>query len=174
MFQPGDLIVYGSTGVCRVEAVEQPGLTAGDRERWYYRLNPLHQDGLIYTPADGKVPMRPVIDRVEAETLVDLIPTIHAKPCQFGTMQSLAQHYQSVVRTHDCRKLLELMMSIYTKRRLAEAQNRRLGMVDEQYRKQAERLLHGELAVALDIPFSEVESHIAARVAQLNTEKEEA
>lgn len=161
MFQPGEFIVYGSTGVCRVEALERPGLS-GDRERQYYRLNPLHQDGLIYTPVEGgKVTMRAVISRAEAQALLDLIPTLRAEPCQGTTLQSLAQHYQSVVRTHDCRELLELMMSIHTKRRQAEAQKRRLGMVDEQYRKQAERLLHGELSVALDIPFDQVEAYIA-------------
>lgn len=164
MFQPGDLVIYGSTGVCRVEAVEQPGLSGGDGEKMYYRLKPLHQDGLIYTPAEGgKVAMRAVISRAEAEALVELIPTIHAQPWQGGTLQALAQRYQAVVRTHDCRELLELILSIYAKRRQAESQKRRLGMVDEQYRKQAERLLHGELAVALDIPFEDMEAHLAAQ-----------
>lgn len=167
MFQPKDLIVYGSTGVCRVEAVEQTSLSAGEKGRLYYRLNPLHQDGLIYTPVDGgKVPMRAVIDREEAEALVALMPTLDIEPCQGGTLQALAQHYQAVVRTHDCRELLELILSIYAKRRQAEAQKRRLGMVDEQYRKQAERLLHGELSVALGIPFDEMEAYLAKRMGQ--------
>ena len=50
------------------------------------------------------------------------------------------------------------------KRRQAEANNRRLGMVDERYMKQAERLLYGELSAALEIPFEDVESYIASRV----------
>ena len=80
------------------------------------------------------------------------------------TLQALAQHYQTVVRSHDCRDLIELMMSIYAKRQLVESQNRRLGMVDERFMKQAERLLYGELSVALDIPFDDVQSYIAQRV----------
>ena len=36
--------------------------------------------------------------------------------------------------------------------------------MDERYKKQAERLLYGELAAALEIPFDEVESYIARRV----------
>ena len=58
-----------------------------------------------------------------------------------------------------------MMMSIYAKRRQAEAQKRRLGMVDERYMKQAERLLHGEFSAALGIPFEEVGDYIAKRVA---------
>ena len=49
------------------------------------------------------------------------------------------------------------------KQRQAEAQKRRLGMVDERYMKQAERLLYGELSAALDIPYEEVQPYIARR-----------
>lgn len=165
MFQPGDLVVYGTTGVCRVEAITRPNLTGADRDRQYYLLKPLYQDGVIYAPLEhAKVPIRPVISREEAEGLIDLIPTIQAEACRAPTLQALAQHYQTVVRSHDCRCLLELMMSIYVKRQQVEAQNRRLGMVDERYMKQAERLLYGELAIALGLPFEEVQPYIARRV----------
>ena len=170
MFQPGELLVYGTTGVCRVEEITTPDLTRADRGRRYYLLKPLYQDGVIYAPVDSdKVPIRPVISREEAEALIDLIPSIRAEACRAPTMQALAQHYQSAVRSHDCKELLELMMSIYAKQRQAEAQKRRLGMVDERYMKQAERLLHGELSAALGIPLEEVRPYIARRVQEAST-----
>lgn len=165
MFQPGDLIVYGTTGVCRVESITRPNLTGADRDKQYYLLKPLRQDGVIYTPVENqKVPVRPVISAKEAEGLIDLIPTMQAEACRAPTLQALAQHYQTVVRSNNCRDLIELMMSIYIKRQQAESQKRRLGMVDEQYMKQAERLLYGEFSVALGIPFEEVQPYIAQRV----------
>ncbi|MBP3508876.1 CarD family transcriptional regulator [Oscillibacter sp.] len=165
MFQPGELLVYGTTGVCRVEEITTPDITRADRGRRYYLLKPLYQDGVIYAPVDSdKVPIRPVISREEAEALIDLIPSIRAEACRAPTLQVLAQHYQSAVRSHDCKELLELMMSIYAKQRQAEAQKRRLGMVDERYMKQAERLLYGELSTALNIPYEDVQPYIARRV----------
>ncbi len=165
MFQPGELVVYGSTGVCRVEGfagMDQPG---GDRGRRYYLLKPLWQDGVIYAPVDSeKVPMRPVISREEAEALVDRMPEIQAAACRGGTAQALAQQYQSAVRDGGHEALIEMMKAIHHKRGLAEAKNRRLGMVDERYMKQAERLLYGELATALDIAYDEVEDYIADRI----------
>ena len=164
MFQPGELVVYGSTGVCRVIVVTTPNISGIDRNKQYYHLKPLHQDGFIYCPAENpKVSIRPVISRDEALALIDLIPTMEADACH-APLQALTQRYQTAVRSNDCRDLIEMMMSIYAKRRQAEAQNRRLGMVDERYMKQAERLLHGELAAALDIPFEDVPAYIAARV----------
>lgn len=165
MFQPEELLVYGTTGVCRVEEITTPDITRADRGRRYYLLKPLYQDGVIYAPVDSdKVPIRPVISREEAEALIDLIPSIRAEACRAPTLQVLAQHYQSAVRSHDCKELLELMMSIYAKQRQAEAQKRRLGMVDERYMKQAERLLYGELSAALNIPYEDVQPYIVRRV----------
>ena len=63
MYSVGELIVYGGTGVCEVEAVETKG------ERQFYRLRPLYQSGIISVPVDGKVFMRPVISREEAEAM---------------------------------------------------------------------------------------------------------
>lgn len=166
MFQPGDMVVYGSTGVCRVEEVSAlQGAKGPDRNKKYYRLSPLQQDGVIYAPVDNaKVPMRSVISAEEAEALIDLIPSINPAACRAPTMQALAQHYQSAVRSNDCRDLIGIMKSIYNKRQTVESQKRRLGLVDERYMKQAERLLYGEFSVALGIPFDEVQPYIASRL----------
>ena len=91
MFQLGELVVYGSTGVCRVEGfagLDQPGEYRGKQ---YYQLKPLWQDGVIYAPVDSeKVPMRPVISREEAETIIDRMPDIPAAVCRGGTAQALS------------------------------------------------------------------------------------
>ena len=68
MFQPGELVVYGTTGVCRVESITRPNLTGADRNKSYYLLKPLQQDGVIYTPVENpKVSIRSLISREEAE-----------------------------------------------------------------------------------------------------------
>lgn len=167
MFQPGELLVYGSTGVCRVLSIEQKQeyVNGVKQSRSYYQLKPLHQGGVIYTPVDSnKVSMRYIISRAEAEALIDTIPTLKPTDLRAATTQALTQHYQASLRCHSCQSLLELTMSIHQKRRRAEAQNRRLGMVDERYMKQAEQLLFGELAAALDIPYEEVQPYIARRL----------
>ena len=151
MFQAGDLLVYGTTGVCRVLSIDRRQERVGStrQERLYYQLKPIYQGGLIYTPVDNdKVSMRPIISRQEAEDLISEIPTL---------------------RQHDCRSLVELAMSIHAKRRQAESQNRRLGMVDERYLKQAEQLLFGELAAALEIPYEAVQPYIADRIAAVHS-----
>jgi len=162
MYESGDLVVYGNTGVCRVEQVVRPYTRGAEREKDFYQLNPLYQDGVIYTPVEGgKVPMRPVMSAEEARGLIDRIPSVQAEPCRERTLQLLAQRYQSALSSGSCLDLLKLTMSVHAKRREAEERNRRLGAVDEKYGRQAERLLFGELAVALHISMDEVRPYIA-------------
>ena len=164
MFQPGDLVVYGAAGVCRVEELTQ---LAGDGgvKRDCYLLKPLRQDGVIYTPVDNqKVPIRPVLSAEEAEDLIDRIPTIQAAE----DARDPARRYQSALRSGDCQDLVGVMKSIGSKRRQAEARKRPLAMADERCLRQAERKLFGELSAALDIPFEEVASYIDRRTAAQN------
>ena len=60
MFQAGDLVVYGTTGVCRVESIDQPNMTGAARNKKYYRLKPFYQDGVFIprwiTPKFPSVP----------------------------------------------------------------------------------------------------------------------
>lgn len=166
MFQQGDLVVYGATGVCRVEGFGNPD--PRDRSgRQFYVLKPLYQDGVVYTPAEGgKVPMRPVMTREEAIALIGAIPTIEPEVFRERTLQLLSQRYQSMLQSGSSHELLKLTMSVYRKRRQAEEQNRRLGMVDERFLKQAEQLLYGELAVALRLSPEEVQADVDRRLCE--------
>ena len=67
MFQKGDLIVYGNTGICRVEEVGTPESLPGvDKEKLYYKLVPVRSASTIYTPVDTSVFMRPVMTKEAA------------------------------------------------------------------------------------------------------------
>lgn len=162
MYQPGDMIIYGSTGVCRVKEITRLDFRSGDQ--LYYALDPLYQDGVIYTPVDTKVFMRPVITKEEAEALIDKIPTMQAAAYHSSVLRELEEHYAGYLKSHDCGDLIELAMSIYAKKQLLTAQRRKFGAVDERFLKRAEDLLDGELAVALGVPKDQVGAYISARV----------
>ena len=116
MFQKGDLIVYGNMGVCRVEAVEAPaGLPGAGEKKLYYKLDPVYETGTVYIPVDAKVFMRPILTHAQAEALIGRIPEIEENPCGGKDQQMLAEHYRSLMRTHDCDDLVQLIKTIYGK-----------------------------------------------------------
>lgn len=163
MYQPGDMIIYGSTGVCRVKEITTPDFEK-DKSRRYYELEPVYQDGVIYTPVDTKVFMRPVISAEEAHALIDQIPAMETEAYHNNVLRELEEHYNAYLKSHDCSDLMELGRSIYIKKQELLTQNRKFGAVDERFMKRADDLLYGELAVALDIDKDEVEAYISARV----------
>ena len=165
MYEINDLIMYGSTGVCKVKEITKQDFGGDHVDKLYYVLEPLYQSGVIYAPVDNeKVFMRPVISENEANDLIDSIPQIHTEIYKNSSMQQLTKHYQAILDTHGCRELLGLTKSIYMKKLEALKNNRNLGQIDKKFMKRAEDLLFGEFAAALHISRDEVETYIHHRL----------
>ncbi len=173
MYQIGDLILYGGTGVCRVTDVVSRKASRTEPERLYYILSPLYQTGTITTPVDNdKVFTRPVISRDEAMDLIDQIPSIQPEVYYNQNLQQLENHYRTAMEDHDCLSLLRLTMSTYRKKVEREEKKLKFGAVDRRYMERAENLLYGELAVALGIARENVQDFIAQRLRSRSTDLE--
>lgn len=165
MYQVGELVLYGSTGVCKVKEIKKQDFPSTGEQRLYYVMQPLYQDCVISAPVDSdKVFIRPIISKDEAKRLIGLIPGIRAEAYHSRVSRELTEHYDALLKSHDCEDLIELTMSIYAKKQDLLSQKRKFGTVDERFLKRAEELLFGELAAALDIPREQVQDYSASKV----------
>ncbi len=161
MFQKGAYIIYGNTGVCRVEDVGVPeNFSAADPARTYYTLKPVYDVGNIYTPVDTSVYMRAIISEAEATALVATVPDLVVDAFDTRNMKLLSDHYLEMIASHDCARLLQLIKTVGTKARHAAAQGKRPGQTDQRFLKRAEELLYGELALALSMPIEQVPDYM--------------
>jgi CarD family transcriptional regulator len=165
MYQKGALIVYGSCGVCRVEEIG-PLKGMGDKKRDYYTLAPVFGSGVVYTPVDTGVYMRPVLSREEVEQLISRLPELEGEE-DVSNLRALTERCHAAFESHQCEDLLRLIKTLHRKGQMAVKQGRRLGLTELKYRKHAEELVHGEFAVALGIPYEEVPGYIEAHVSQM-------
>ena len=134
MFAAGDLVVYGGEGVCRVEGIGPSGMSYDDGDRLYYHLTPLYRSGMVLTPVDTGVLMRPVITREAALALIAAIPLLPpCKPEQAGVRAARDFYHHSACR----------------KRAWALRHGKKVSQMDERYLKRAEDQLYGELAAVL-------------------------
>ncbi|HOG01788.1 MAG TPA: CarD family transcriptional regulator [Clostridia bacterium] len=161
MFKVGDYIVYGSEGVCRVETIGPVPVASMDQSKSYYTLSPVYHTGVIYAPADARVPMRPMLTRDEAFDLIRSVPDIAEAPELPADPKRVAAEYRSCLQANDCKKLLRLIRAVHKKRALAAALGRGFGQTDDRFFKRAKELLYGELALSLGIPVERVEDEIA-------------
>lgn len=165
MFCEGEMIIYGNTGVCRVQGIGHPdGVRGIDSTRLYYTLAPVYQPGVIYAPVDTPVFTRPVLSRREAEELIGQIPVITEEECPSRDQKLLSAHYRGFLESHRCEDLIQLIKTVYSRSRRSQAAGRKPSQVDQLYLKRAESLLYGEFAVALGIEPSEVVPYIARRI----------
>ena len=163
MYQAGDLIMYGSTGVCRVESVGKLDGNPRDNTQ-YYKLAPVFDTETIYTPIDTKAFMRPVMTREQAEELIARIPDIPDDVCGGCDIKMLSERYRACLNTHENDDLIRLIKSVYLKNERSIKAGRHMGQIDQQYMKRAEKLLYGKLAVALDMEFDQIQPYIKKRM----------
>ncbi len=159
MFQTGEYVMYGRTGVCRIEDIAEYSFGDSAGQRTYYKLSPVFSKGdIIYVPVDGCAHMRSVVDREEAQDCLRRFPGSKPKIFRSRIQRQVREHYETMLETYDMEVLLELIKETYAKRAEAAAQNKKFGQVDEQFLKYAEKLACGELAVVLDASVDSIRS----------------
>ena len=104
--------------------------------------------------------MRPVVERDEAERLVESIPTLQVEIFNERNLKKLTDFYKTAMQSYECSDLARLIKSIKMKRSDAIKNGRKLGAIDERYLKRAEDMLYGELAVALGKTPAEIREYI--------------
>ncbi len=162
MLKVGERVVYGKTGVCIVEGQCEKELVR-NQKRMYYVLKPLNsENSTIYAPVEGnKVFVRPVMTKDEAEDLISRIPEITESSADIELNR---EQYEAMISTHNCEDLVGLTFRLYHKKKSALENRKKPGYVDERYMALAEKLLFGELACALEIPFEEVKNYIGKKL----------
>ena len=160
MFDIGEKIIYGENGVCTVVKIAPLDMNGAAREKLYYHLTPLVGSGTYFAPVDTNAFMRPIISRSEAEALIDAIPGIEPAICTDNRFNHVDAFYRELFKLHSNEALVSVIKGLRC--RMAEKKTRSTRA--EATMKRAKDILHGELSVALDIDFGQVEGYIRDRV----------
>lgn len=167
MYQVGQLVQYGGTGVCRVSEIKTQKFPDAP-DRLYYVMQPLYKPCVISVPVDStKVFIRPIVSREEADRLICLIPTLNCPAVHCRASRELSERYEAMLKSHSCLCWIQLTISISAKKQAMLSQKRKFGSVDERFLKQAEDMLFGEFAAALEIPKDQVRGYIDAKLESL-------
>ena len=151
MYPVGTPILYGRTGVCRVEGIGTPPFQRDDGHSYYMLRSMFSTTGeLIYIPVDAAVAMRSLIAGGEAAGYLERFPALKPEAFRSRKPAELAAHYQGVLASGDPEDCLLLIKEIHLKEKELAAHKKKLGQVDARYLKIAERLVCEEFAVALN------------------------
>lgn len=164
MYQVGDIVVYGSKGVFRIDHIGIPDIEWLNADRPYYTLSPLYREEKVFTPVDTSVFMRPIMTKNEADDFILQIPDIHAEEFECKNPHVLQSYYQTALESHDRLALVKIIKKTHEKKLHAERSGKKMAQIDEKYMKKAENILHEELAAALDIEKESVADYIKEQI----------
>lgn len=164
MFEIGEYIVYGNTGVCKVEEVKTMKGPGMKEDRLYYTLEPVYRKGSrLFTPVDNqKVKMRPILTLQEADELIGRIKEIDL--LWVKDEKNREQVYKEAIRTCDCEDLIRMIKTLYLRKKARLDAGKKVTSSDAKYLHLAEESLYGELSVVMGIPKEEMETFIYEKV----------
>lgn len=164
MFEIGAYVVYGSTGICKIEDITTLDMPGANSERLYYVMTSVRNNGnRVFLPVDNtKVVLRPVMDEQSANELIgkiDDIPEIVADNDKVREEQ-----YKEFSKGCDCEKWIAIIKTVATRKKERLAQGKKVTATDERYFRLAGEHLYSELAFVLEKEISEIETLINDKI----------
>lgn len=163
MFKVNDYIVYGLTGVCRVENITKS--EHGDNnETEYYVLQPVYSDNMtIKVPVNNpNILMRAISSRDDVLSLIAMMPEIDT--VWIDNDKERVNHYKSALRTGKTKEWAKLIKTLSLEKEARSIEGRKLKKTDEDILSTAERYLNEEFAVVLNISPDEVTNYILEHI----------
>lgn len=151
MFECGEWVVYGVHGVCRVAGREKQLVNRKRTE--YLVLEPLAQnESRFYLPTGNPTAMAKLKRVLSAEELTTLMESDEIRQdCWIQEENQRKQYYRDLVSGGDRVSLLRMVSSLYRYRAEQTAAGRKFHQCDENFLRDAEKLLSSEIALVLDL-----------------------
>lgn len=148
MYQVGELVQYGTSGICRVEEIVQ-GVPWLQKDTECYLLVPVSKkEEKIYTPVDNdKVKMRRILSGEEVAELMEKVSEIEG-PAILNEKQC-ESIYREELYSVDCSRWLGLLKTLYARKAARTAAGKKVTATDERYLKSVEERIKEELNLVI-------------------------
>lgn len=158
MFQVGDAVSYGTSGVCTIAEKKKVCLAGQPCE--CYILKPVYDRTMkICVPCNSQVlleRMRTLPSKEEIlELLQEPVPEHNSDP------EVRKERYRQTLQSGDRHALLRMIRDIYTERRHRHAMGKQLSSYEDSALREAQHILHSEVAYTMGIEPQEVPEFIA-------------
>lgn len=160
MYQCGDLVMYGIHGVCKILELEKRKVDRKYIE--YYVLEPTDQPGTrFYVPTHNEsavAKMRPMLTQEELETMLRAEDT--CKDAWIVDENQRKQYYRELINSGDRKSLIRMVITLHKHKLELLQSGRKFHICDENFLKDAEKLIGSEFSVVLNIDQDEVGTYI--------------
>ena len=160
MYQIGDQVLYGIHGVCRVTELEKRMVDR--KQRTYLVLEPEGQQGSRYlVPTHNEAAMSklcPVLTGAELEELIRSPEIRRDRWIQDENQRK--QVYRDLISSGDRSALMGMVCTLYRHKASQTAAGRKCHLCDENFLRDAEKLLSSEAALVLGIDYDQARTYL--------------
>lgn len=160
MFKCGDKVLYGSHGICEILDVETRRIDRKNIE--YFILQPMDQPGAkFYIPTQNELALsklRPILTADEIRTL--LSEHISQQDIWIDDESQRKLRYKELISNGDRAALIRMIHALHIHRQLQQSAGRKFHLCDENFLRDAEKLLSAEFSIVLNIPRDEVSDYV--------------
>ena len=160
MYQIGQQVIYGIHGVYRIVAKEMKSM--GGQKKEYYVLEPVDQPGAaFYVPTGNQAAvakMRNLLTREEFDEL--LLSQKERSSAWVDDENQRKQRYRELIAQNDRGELLAMVTALYEHKRQQQECGRKFHLCDENFLRDATRLLSAEFSLILGISQAEVADYM--------------
>lgn len=160
MFKIGDTFVYGSNGVCKITDIKSEKFAR--ETKTYYILSPFFDSKeAIFVPVDNETlisKMKALLSKGEIMELIKSIPT--QQSVWNENTNTRRELFKKIINKANRTELISLMKTLHDKKQAQEAIGKSLSVLDEKYYRKAQNIIHGEIALVLEMQPAEVEPFI--------------
>ena len=164
VYEVGTLVVYGIHGMCRI--VDREMRTVDRKKVEYLVLEPLGNAGSSYfVPAGNPAALAKLHPVMSREELEDLLGSEQIRQnCWIPDENARKQRYRELINGGDRMAMLQMIHSLQRHKQEQLAQGRKFHQCDENFLRDALRLIDGEFSVVLGIEPADVGKYVQDRL----------
>ncbi|MCI8332598.1 MAG: CarD family transcriptional regulator [Clostridiales bacterium] len=156
MYRIDDTVIYGTAGVCKIEALEEREFSGEKRN--YYVLKPLFQEGAkTYVPIDNEKLVSKIHHILSVNEAKQLVHTLSAEEMNWVVKDNeRKQLYAAALEKGDRREIIALVRAVLKHKSEQMEKGKKLHICDEHFLMQALKILYDEFSFVLHISREEV------------------
>ena len=165
MFQVGDKVVYGIHGVCMIADQEERVI---DRKRAQYLvLEPVGQSGARYlVPTHNAAAMGKLKHMLTRQELEELFQSPEVRQDAWIKDENQRKNtYRELISSGDRARLLCMVHTLYAHKAAQTAAGRKCHLCDENFLRDAEKLLCSEFSMVLEQDYDQVKQYLRENLA---------
>lgn len=164
MFSIGDMVVYGIHGVCRIADIECRSVDQKAIE--YYVLEPVNPPvAKFYVPTQNPVAVAKMRKVLTKEDLIALLESHQIRENNWIADENARKDaYRQLITRADCAELIPMIRALYIHKQEQLAAGKKFHLCDENFLKDAQRLICAEVSQVLGIAPEEVGPYIQSKI----------